>query len=135
VKAISKITPNLPEENNDVDSNDISSVVDAVKGYAYKLGGPCPCPSAAICGALTCSTDAVCIGALGPEAKCIKTCTGGPNNSEPCLTNRHCGNTCLTGPKAGQWCDDSSGCAGYACTIVGTCGTPLCRDRCGRCTP
>jgi len=137
VKAISKIYPNLPEENLDVDANDISSVVDAVKGYAYKFGGPCPCPSAATCGALPCSGDGTCTGSalpgLGLEAKCIKTCTGGPNDGEPCLNGKHCGNTCATGPKAGQWCDDNSGCAGNTCTIVGTCGTPLCRDRCGRC--
>ena len=141
VKAISKIYPNLPEHNLDVDTNDISAVVEAAKGSAYKYGGPCPCPSAATCGALECPTgaDGVCIGSalpgLGPDAKCIKTCTGGPNDGEPCLNGRHCGNTCATGPKAGQWCDDNSGCADNTCTIVGTCGTPLCRDRCGRCTP
>jgi len=140
VKAISKIYPNLPEHNLDVDSNDISSVVDGMKGYAYKFGGPCPCPSAAICGALPCSGDGTCTGSalpgLGPEAKCIKTCTGGPNDGEPCLNGKHCGNTCATGPKAGQWCDANSDCgSGPICTIVGTCGTPLCRDRCGRCTP
>ena len=75
---------------------------------------------------------------LGLEAKCIKTCTGGPNNGEPCLNGKHCGNTCAMdgGPKAGQLCDSDPDCgAGHLCTIVGTCGTPLCRDRCGRCTP
>ena len=144
VKAIGKITPNLPEENNDVDSNDISAVVDAAKGYAYKFGGPCPCPSAATCGALACPTgaDGLCTGSalpgLGAEAKCIKTCTGGPNDGEPCLNGKHCGNTCAMdgGPKAGQLCDSDPDCGtGHICTIVGTCGTPLCRDRCGRCKP
>jgi len=142
VKAIAKITPNLPEENLDVDAMDISSVLDATKGYAYRFGGPCPCPSAATCGALACplGTDSVCTGSalpgLGAEAKCIKTCTGGPNDGEPCLNGKHCGNTCATGPRAGVLCHSDSDCwSGNLCTIVGTCGTPLCRDRCGRCTP
>ncbi len=131
-KAVGKIIPNLPEENNDVDATDISTVVDAFKGFPYKLGGPCPCPSKVTCGALACplGTDDVCLAwalpGLGLEAKCIKTCTNGPNNGEPCKNGKHCGNTCASGPKAGQLCDTASAALdcnpGIVCTIAGVCG-------------
>jgi hypothetical protein len=128
-KAISKLTPNLPEENLDVDAGDISQVVDAVKGFAYRAPpyfGPCPCPSAVTCGAS-------CTGCGG---LCVSTCDAGPNVGQPCLNGKHCGNTCATGPRAGSLCKNNNDClVGNTCTILGNCTNPLCRDACGRCTP
>jgi hypothetical protein len=133
-KAISKMTPNLPEHNLNVDAGDITQVVDAVKGFAYKnppFDGPCPCPSAVTCGT-PCSPTGACAG----RNVCVTTCTGGPNDGEPCLNGRHCGNTCAGGARAGLPCKDDADClTGNLCTIVGTCGNPSCQDPCGRCKP
>jgi hypothetical protein len=137
-KAISKLTPNLPEHNLNTDAGDISQVVDAVKGVAYKnppYDGPCPCPSAVTCGT-ACSPTGACAG----RNVCVTTCSminpNDPLHGEPCLNSRHCGNTCATGARAGLPCQNNADClSGNVCTIVGTCGTPLCRDACGRCKP
>jgi hypothetical protein len=111
-RSIAQIQPNVPELNADINALDIVAVVDAVKGLAYSFGGPCPCPSLVSCGNLPCPGGAgTCVGSafpgLGPGAMCVKTCSG---SGDPCINNAHC--------PTGQ-----------------TCGTPLCRDRCGRCTP
>jgi hypothetical protein len=135
-KAISKLTPNLPEENLDVDAGDISQVVDAVKSYAYRLppyDGPCPCPSAVTCGT-------ACVGgSCSGRNVCVTTCTGGPNDGEPCLNGKHCGNVCHGGIRDGLLCNADIDCfAGNTCSdggIYRVCGTPLCRDACGRCKP
>ncbi|MEK7757933.1 MAG: hypothetical protein AAB385_12045, partial [Planctomycetota bacterium] len=101
VKAITQLQPNLPELNANVNALDIVAVVDGVRGVKYAFSGPCPCPSAVTCGGS-------CTGCAG---MCVKTCTGGTNDGQPCIdSTRHC-------PGGG------------------TCGTPLCRDRCGRCKP
>jgi hypothetical protein len=100
IKAITQLQPNVPELNADVNALDIAATVDAVKGLKYGYSGPCACPSA-----MTCATAC---GATCPSPNiCVKTCTGGANDGQPCINATHC-----TG---------------------GTCGTPLCRDRCGRC--
>ncbi len=103
VKAITQLQPNVPELNANVNALDIVAVVDAVKQKQYAFSGPCVCPSTVTCG-----------GACGtwcPSPNmCVKTCTGGTNDGEPCINDGHC-------PGGGA------------------CGTPLCRDRCGRCTP
>jgi hypothetical protein len=114
VKARSQLQPNLPELNTDVSATDIVAVVDAYKGFAYPYGGPCPCPSLVICGVTACPGGAgTCTGSelpgLGAEATCVKTCTGGTNADDPCIDPAHCPG--------------------------GTCGSPFCRDKCGRCTP
>jgi hypothetical protein len=101
-KRISQIQPNLPELNADVNALDIVTVVDAFRGLAYPYSGPCPCPSAVTCDATVCTSAAHCSGGL-----CVKTCTGGVNIDQPCLTDAHCPS--------------------------GACGTGFCRDRCGRC--
>jgi hypothetical protein len=114
LKVKAQLQPNLPELNADVNALDIVAVVDAVKQLAYAFSGPCPCPSQAACGALACPAgSAVCTSSanqgLGTGALCIKTCTGGANDGDPCVSTTHCPG--------------------------GTCGTDFCRDRCGRCTP
>jgi len=138
-KAIAQIQPNLPELNLDVDLFDIVRVYDAFNGLAYPFSGPCPCPSLATCGARACTSATVCTSSglpgLGPGSLCVKTCGGGPNDGEPCLNGKHCGNTCATGPRTGLLCNSAADCLGAPCTIVGTCGSGFCRDRCGRCTP
>jgi hypothetical protein len=112
VNSRSQLQPNLPELNTDVSASDIVAVVDAYKGFAYPYGGPCPCPSLVICGATACPGGAgTCTGSglpgLGAEATCVKTCTGGTNAGDPCIDLAHCPG--------------------------GTCGSPFCRDKCGRC--
>ncbi|MFH1108001.1 MAG: hypothetical protein V1790_02215, partial [Planctomycetota bacterium] len=96
------------------------AVVDAFKGRAYPFGGPCPCPSLVTCGFTPCPGGvSTCTGSalpgLGAESMCVKTCTGGDNPGAPCINDGHC--------------------TGTPPTPNGTCGTPLCRDKCGRCTP
>jgi len=110
-KAIAQLQPNVPELNADVSALDIVACVDAVKQLAYAFTGPCPCPSLAACGALGCTLSSTCtdsaLPGLGAGAMCVKTCTGGDNNGDPCINNTHCPG--------------------------GTCGNGFCRDRCGRC--
>ncbi|MFH1108460.1 MAG: hypothetical protein V1790_04580 [Planctomycetota bacterium] len=116
IKPIAQLQPNLPELNADIDASDIVAVVDAVKGFAYPFGGPCPCPSLVTCGpatgSLACPGGAgTCTGSglpgLGAGAMCVKTCSG---SGDPCINNTHC--------PTGE-----------------TCGSPFCRDKCGRCKP
>jgi hypothetical protein len=111
-KAEAQLQPNLPELNADINALDIVAGVDAVKGFAYPFGGPCPCPSLVTCGNLPCPGGVgTCVGSglpgLGPGAMCVKTCSG---SGDPCINNTHC--------PTGE-----------------TCGNPLCRDKCGRCSP
>jgi hypothetical protein len=118
-KAVTQLQPNVPELNADINALDIVAVVDAVKGNAYSYVGPCPCPSLVTCGpvpggpsSLACSGGVgTCTGSalpgLGPGAMCVKTCSG---SGDPCINNTHC--------PTGE-----------------TCGSPFCRDKCGRCTP
>ncbi|MFH1108127.1 MAG: hypothetical protein V1790_02870, partial [Planctomycetota bacterium] len=106
----SQLQPNLPELNTDVSASDIVAVVDAYKGFAYPYGGPCPCPSLVTCGATPCSGGvATCTGSglpgLGAESMCVKTCSV---SGTPCIDATHC--------PSGE-----------------TCGSPFCRDKCGRC--
>jgi len=113
-KAGAKISPNLPEENLDLDAGDLGRVVDAVRGYAYPLieSGPCPCPSTVICGTpCACEAGPACAACGGGQ--CVKTCTGGDNEGLACRDNDPVHNHCPGG----------------------TCGPGSCRDGCGRCTP
>jgi hypothetical protein len=121
VKARSQVQPNLVELNGNISGLDIVAVADAVKGFAYPYGGPCPCPSLVTCGpgtgSLACGPlplpggVGTCTGSalpgLGLGAMCVKTCSG---SGDPCINNTHC--------PTGE-----------------TCGNPFCRDKCGRCTP
>ncbi len=148
-KAVAQLQPNLPELNGDVSVSDIVQCVDAVKSYAYPFGGPCPCPSLAECEALPCPSGAndcmaSALPGLGAEATCIKTCRGGPNNGDPCMTNSHCpggicDKECVGGPNNGLPCNSANpdcpnGSGGFTtCTVVTN--TAFCRDKCGRCTP
>ncbi|MEK7756665.1 MAG: hypothetical protein AAB385_05585, partial [Planctomycetota bacterium] len=89
-------------------------VVDAVKQFAYAFSGPCACPSAVTCGpavgSVSCTSPTPCVTAFGAGSLCVKTCSGGgPNDGLPCVNNTHCPG--------------------------GACGSPFCRDACGRCTP
>lgn len=112
LKARSQVQPNLPELNADINALDIAAVADAAKGFAYPFGGPCPCPSAVTCGATPCPGGAgTCITAYGAGAMCVKTCSGGANDGQPCVDNNPVHNHCPGG----------------------TCGNPTCLDRCGRC--
>jgi hypothetical protein len=140
-KAVTQLQPNLPELNADINALDLVAVVDAVKGFAYSFAGPCPCPSQATCGAFACGPTVctwanICVGGsnnganctppllpttctgggvctlstqlgLGPGAMCVKTCSG---SGDSCINNGHC--------PTGE-----------------TCGSPFCRDKCGRCSP
>jgi len=113
-KVEAQLQPNVPELNADVNALDIVVCVDAVKQLAYSFEGPCPCPSPTACGGLACPEGpAVCTQSanpgLGAGALCVKTCTGGANDGDPCVSDLHCPD--------------------------GTCGSAFCRDRCGRCTP
>jgi len=109
VKSITQSQPNLPELNADVNALDIAAVVDAVKQFAYAFSGPCPCPSTVMCGSTACTTPTICASTFGAESTCVKTCTGGDNDGDPCINDTHCPG--------------------------GACGEGFCRDRCGRCTP
>jgi len=111
VKAIAQLQPNLPELNADINALDIVAVVDAVKEFAYAFGGPCACPSAVTCGSTACTSATPCVTAFGAGSLCVKTCSGGANDGDPCINNTHC-------PGVG-----------------GSCGNGFCRDRCGRCKP
>jgi len=110
-KALLQLQPNLPELNGDINALDIVAVVEGVKGFAYSFGGPCPCPSLVICGATPCPGVATCTGSglpgLGAESMCVKMCS-----------------------VSGAPCIDAT-----ACPTGETCGSPSCRDACGRCTP
>jgi len=113
-KAIAQLQPNLPDPNTNINVLDILAVVDAVRGFAYSFSGPCPCPSLSTCGNTPCANPTVCVGLPlanggGQGATCVKTCSGGDNDGDPCIDNTHCPG--------------------------GTCGAGFCRDRCGRCTP
>jgi len=119
VKARSQVQPNLVELNGNISGLDVVAVVYGVKGFAYPYGGPCPCPSLVTCGPATGSLACAggvgtCTGSalpgLGLGAMCVKTCSGGTNAGDPCINNNHC-------PGGG------------------TCGSPYCRDKCGRCKP
>jgi hypothetical protein len=55
---------------------------------------------------LGCTLDSNCNG-FGAGSECVKTCVGGANMGDPCVTNLHCPGS--------------------------TCGAGFCRDRCGRC--
>ena len=101
-KAAGQISGNAIELSLDVSGLDIGQAVDSFKGLAFPYSGPCPCPSTVTCNATICASAASCSGGL-----CIKTCMGGINIAQPCLTNAHCPSS--------------------------TCGTGFCRDRCGRC--
>ncbi len=91
VHARAQLQPNLPELNQDINALDIAGCVDAVKGFAYRFSGPCPCPSTVPCGGS-------CTGCPG---MCVKTCVGGVNAGAPCINNIHC--------------------PGSLCSAVGTC--------------
>ena len=109
-KGLLQLQPNLLELNADINALDIVAVVDAVKGFAYPFGGPCPCPSLVTCGATACPGGAgTCTGSplpgLGAESMCVKTCSV---SGDPCINDGHC--------PTGE-----------------TCGNPFCRDKCGRC--
>lgn len=114
-KARAQLQTNLPELNADVNTLDLVAVVDALKFVAYAFPGPCSCPSTVPCGpalgSVACpSGPAACVSAFGTGAMCVKTCTGGANDGEPCVTAAHCPGD-------------------------GVCENPFCRDACGRCTP
>jgi len=99
-KGVLQLQPNLPELNGDINALDILAGVDAFRGKANAFDGPCPCPSLVTCGG-SCTT--------GCSGMCVKTCVGGANAGDPCITDLHCPGS--------------------------TCGTGFCRDSCGRCTP
>jgi len=140
----------------DVNSLDINDAVQAQKLRGYPYAGPCLCPPRAQggtqmgalipcsgAGSIACADDSPCITAYGAGAKCVKTCSFGPQTGDPCLESKHCGNTCADGPKAGFPCNDDTSCRPnnpttdpWTCTLVGACppdGGGFCRDACGRC--
>jgi hypothetical protein len=119
--------------NTDINALDITNGVDAFRGFAYLFSGPCPCPSTVKCGATSCSSHSQC-AAFGPGSLCVKTCTGGANDGQPCNNDRHC-NYCVGGQDRGLPCDPAmlSACPGGVCSADGACGAGFCRDRCGRC--
>jgi len=143
------IQPNVPDGNSDVGASDIVQGVDAAKSFVYSFGGPCPCPSLAVCGAVPCPSGAgTCIASgapgLGPESTCIKLCRGGTNAGEQCNNHTHCGGggvcdkECLGGANVGLGCSSNGDCpnppgANATCAVVTN--NAFCRDKCGRCTP
>ncbi len=140
------IQPNVPDLNSDVGVSDIVQVVDMVKQQAYPFGGPCPCPSLAVCGAVPCPGGAgTCTASgapgLGAEATCIKLCRGGTNAGEQCNNHTHCGGggvcdkECVGGTNNGQGCSGNPDCGkvcvggptpGASCVDASTCGGGTC---------
>ena len=121
-KAGAKITPNLPEENLDLDAADLARVLGAVGGYAYPPieSGPCPCPPVhpvsglpLLCGATACGCEVGPACAACGGGQCVKTCTGGVNDGLACRNDTH------------------DHCPGGLCGV----GGGFCRDKCNRCTP
>ncbi len=158
IKPVALIQPNLPDLNTDVSVSDIVAVVDAAKQFAYPYGGPCPCPSAKVCGT-ACSA-----GCGGGENTCLKRCRGGTNVGEFCNNHKHCegggicDKECVGGTNNGQGCTGPTDCGkvcvggstpGAPCEDAGQCGAgtcppinctlltnnSFCYDQCGRCTP
>ena len=130
-KTSAQLQPNVPNLNADQDALDIAACVDAFKGFAYPFSGPCPCPSQVSCDVTACTVSSQCTGPHGPGARCVRTCTSGPNAGLSCNYNMHCGR-CLD---AGAYpCDADADCPGSSCSL-GACGAGFCRDRCERCAP
>ncbi len=140
------IQPNIPDPNTDVGVSDIVQVVDMAKQQTYPFGGPCPCPSLAVCGATPCPSGAgTCTGSgapgLGAEATCIKLCRGGTNAGEQCNNHLHCGGggvcdkECVGGTNNAQGCSGNGNCGkvcvsgptpGAPCADASTCGGGTC---------
>jgi glucose/arabinose dehydrogenase len=139
-KATAQVQPNFPDPNADINAIDIVTVVDNQRGFGYTYSGPCVCPSTVPCNVTACAGASACTGPYGAGATCIKTCTAGPRQGQPCNNNLNCG-YCIGGPPtgtgaAGSPCDANADCASGNC-FIGVCpagATPgFCRDRCGRC--
>ncbi len=140
------IQPNIPDPNSDVGVSDIVQVVDMAKQFVYPFGGPCPCPSLAVCGATPCPSGAgTCIGSgapgLGAEATCVKLCRTGTTIGEQCNNHTHCGGggicdkECVGGTNNAQGCSGSQDCGkvcvggptpGAPCVDASTCGGGTC---------
>jgi hypothetical protein len=84
-KTIAKLQPNVPEPNANVDALDIVACVDAFRGFRYPFSGPCDCPSAVVCNAVSCMSHSAC-----GEGLCVRTCTGGTADGVPCTNNTQC---------------------------------------------
>lgn len=131
-KRFTQVFPNLFDSLSDVGGLDIVMVIDAFRGSAYPLSGPCPCPSDKVCRAKACTGPTPCGGGM-----CVRTCVGGINDDQLCLNDVHCpGGTCgericIDGSNEGSSCLTEADCAGGGRCEVGG----FCRDRCGRCTP
>ncbi len=140
------IQPNVPDPNSDMSVSDLVQIVDMAKQFAYPFGGPCPCPSLAVCGAVPCpngNLDCSSSGApgLGAEAVCVKLCRGGTNAGEQCNNHLHCGGggicdkECVGGTNNGQGCTGNTDCGkvcvsgptpGASCFDASTCGGGTC---------
>ncbi len=142
-KVGTKLNPNLPELNADVDTIDIVMVVDAFKAFAYPFSGPCACPSTVTCQAKACTVYTQHCAGL----PCVKTCVGGDNAGAPCIYAPHCpggqcglATACVGGANDGDPCTDLIGhtdCPGEGGGSPGVCSERVgfCRDNCGRCSP
>ncbi len=129
-KVMAQLQPNRPEPLLDVDATDILVEVDAFKGRAYPFTGPCICPSPVTCDTTPCASGAQCSGGM-----CVRTCIGGVNDGDECISTRHC-RPCVGGTNDGVPCTSNAECpGGGTCPAGGMCGGGFCRDRCGRCSP
>ncbi len=140
------VQPNIPDPNSDVGVSDIVQIVDMAKQFVYPFGGPCPCPSLAVCGATPCPGGAgTCLGSgapgLGAESTCVKLCRGGSNAGEQCNNHLHCGGggvcdkECVGGTNNAQGCSGNGDCGkvclggptpGAPCTDASTCDGGTC---------
>lgn len=99
-KPSAKLQPNSIDLLTDVNALDITTTVDAFRGFAYPYSGPCACPSTVTCNATQCSSPAQCSGGA-----CVQTCIAGPNAGLTCLNASHCpASSC-----GGGYCRDRCG--------------------------
>ncbi|MFH1108496.1 MAG: hypothetical protein V1790_04760, partial [Planctomycetota bacterium] len=135
------------------------------KAYPYGGPCPCPSLAtcgAFACGPTVCTWANICVGGSNNGGNCTPpllptACTGGGvctlsstlGLGAEAICVKTCPRTCVGGPTPGIVCTIDGDCgSGGVCSGGGapcisnehcpagqTCGSPFCRDKCGRCTP